>query len=78
MAKYVKVKFTRRSSSIYVYEIPENMKEERFVKGHPIAVPVGDSMELHIAYITGVSNTCNIGAGIKIKKAYGLVRPFNV
>ena len=37
-------------------------------------VPVGNDMDLKVAYIAGVSDESNVRPGIKIKKAYGLVR----
>lgn len=74
MPNYVKVKFTKTSMSTYSYEVPETLKIERLVVGEAIVVPVGDTMELKVAYIAGVSNSPNTIPGIKIKKAYGLVR----
>lgn len=74
MPKYVKVKFIKTAINTYSYEIPETLKTERLVIGEAIVVPVGHDMDLKVAYIAGVSDESNVRPGIKIKKAYGLVR----
>lgn len=74
MPKYVKVKFIKTAINTYSYEIPETLKIERLVIGEAIVVPVGNDMDLKVAYIVGVSDESNVRPSIKIKKAYGLVR----
>lgn len=78
MSFFVNVRFSNTydyHSRTYLYRLPDSIKISKLKEGDPIVVPVGNQMDLKVAYISAAfEDVTNPNVGFEIKEAYGLVR----